>query len=232
MYTNSFILSQMNESLIAYTPTHRVKSATTLTVEKERAQRSRSDSVLPLTYHIYNQCVEQSPILGFEPSTMLFAECLQLATEKCDFLLNEFVIMNNHYHLLVQTVEGGTPIPKIMWLIKQTFSKYLNKIQGQKGTHWSRRYGCKIVEQQKNPQLYIMTLLGYLGYNPIKAGMVMDFESYRFSSIPRYLNADFSPIIPVTMHPAYKDLGHDFESRKQSVRTIFKFYHDDIIKVH
>jgi hypothetical protein len=64
-----------------------------------------------------------------------------------------------------------------MWLIKQTFSKYLNKIQGQKGTHWSRRYGCKIVEQQKNPQLYIMTLLGYLGYNPIKPGMVMDFES-------------------------------------------------------
>ena len=63
--------------------------------------------------------------------------------------------------------------------IKQTFSRYYNKLHSRKGFFWSERFKSLIVDNGDT----LINCLAYIDLNPIRAGMVKLPEEYRWCSL-------------------------------------------------
>ena len=83
--------------------------------------------------------------------------------------------------------------------IKQTFSRYYNKIHSRRGFFWSNRFKSVIVEKGET----LINCLAYIDLNPIRAGLVERPEDYRWNSLgyhvqtdnkDGFLSTDFGPV--------------------------------------
>jgi len=63
--------------------------------------------------------------------------------------------------------------------IKQTFSRFYNKLHNRKGTLWGERFKSVIVEDGQT----LINCLAYIDLNPVRAGIVKLPEDYRWSSL-------------------------------------------------
>ena len=70
--------------------------------------------------------------------------------------------------------------------IKQRFSRYYNKLQGRRGYFWGDRFKSVIVENGDT----LVNCLAYVDLNPIRAGLVVKPEDYRWSSIGYHVQTD------------------------------------------
>lgn len=93
-----------------------------------------------------------------------------------DFELLAYVIMDNHYHLLIKT--NKCAIDKIMFNINNVLSKYLCRVLKRTGHVFEKRYTCKLVTTDAQ----LIWLLRYIHRNPIRAGMCSNLDDYRWSS--------------------------------------------------
>ncbi len=83
-----------------------------------------------------------------------------------DFKIYAYVIMNNHYHFLVQTF--NIPISKIMHRINTRYAKYYNYKTKRTGPVFEDRYTGIPVEDEG----YLLTLIRYIHNNPVSAKYV------------------------------------------------------------
>jgi hypothetical protein len=63
--------------------------------------------------------------------------------------------------------------------IKQVFSKYYNRTHDRKGYFWSERFKSLIVDNGET----LINCLAYIDLNPVRAGIVVKPEEYRWSSL-------------------------------------------------
>jgi REP element-mobilizing transposase RayT len=63
--------------------------------------------------------------------------------------------------------------------VKQTFSRYYNKVKGRKGTLWGERFKSVIVERGET----LINCLAYIDLNAVRAGIVKRPEDYRWCSL-------------------------------------------------
>ncbi len=63
--------------------------------------------------------------------------------------------------------------------IKQTFTRYYNKIHGRRGYFWGDRFKSLIVEKGET----LINCLAYVDLNPVRAGIVDRPEDYRWCSL-------------------------------------------------
>ncbi len=69
--------------------------------------------------------------------------------------------------------------------IKQTFSRYYNKIHDRRGTLWGERFKSVIVEDGNT----LINCLAYIDLNPLRAGLVERPEDYRWSSLGYHIQS-------------------------------------------
>ena len=94
--------------------------------------------------------------------------------------------MDTHIHILIRP-ENGEDISEIMQFIKQSFTQWLNRRFGIKGTAWEARFFSKIVEFAEE----IVRTFIYIEQNPIRAGLV---KNAKLSSYPFY--EVWEPLLP------------------------------------
>ncbi|GAB6094614.1 hypothetical protein JCM14469_08660 [Desulfatiferula olefinivorans] len=70
-------------------------------------------------------------------------------------------------------------MPEFVREVKQTFSRYYNKIKGRKGTLWGERFKSLIVEKGET----LINCLAYIDLNAVRAGIVKRPEDYRWCSM-------------------------------------------------
>jgi REP element-mobilizing transposase RayT len=105
-----------------------------------------------------------------------FLRCLEAAKEAYPFNLLGYVIMDNHYHLIIETKE--TPLNKIMQKINNAYSKSYNKRYQRSDHVFGGRYKGILV----NDDSYLLTLLRYLHANPVRAKITSNPDLYEWSS--------------------------------------------------
>ena len=112
--------------------------------------------------------------------------------------------MNNHYHLLLEIKKEN--LSKFMRQLGMNYSIYFNKKYKRVGHLWQGRYKSWYVADEA----YLYTLIKYIEQNPLKAGIVNDLKSYRFSSY-RYF-VDKAPI-PKCLESAwlYENFGKNID---------------------
>ncbi len=93
------------------------------------------------------------------------------------YRLIAWVIMPNHVHILIETLEGN-PLSEIMQSIKSYTAHEANKLLGRKGSFWFKEYFDRYIRDGRHFQATVR----YIEENPVKARLCARPEDWKFSS--------------------------------------------------
>ena len=175
-----------------------------------------------ITYHTMSRCADFKNLLSDDYMKEVALDVLERARKKYNFICYAYGIMDNHFHFLIETVEDGGTISRIMQYIKARIAEICNKALNRRGPFWNERFKDVIVEEQENPLVYLLWLLWYIAFNPVKAGKCRDPRDYKYSSILAYLVEEVTSRVTLTRHRCFEELGDTFSER---VRR-FLFYEE------
>jgi putative transposase len=90
--------------------------------------------------------------------------------------LAAFVLMDNHFHILMLTPEED--IDRIMYFFMKKISTSIRKSTGRINRVFGNRYkGCLILDES-----HLFNVYKYIYRNPVKAGLCQNIEQYKYSS--------------------------------------------------
>jgi putative transposase len=127
-------------------------------------------------YHVINRGVEKRDIFLESADFETFLSIIDEAKGIYCFNLYAYCLMNNHYHLLIETTSANLSV--IMKQINAKYSIYFNKKYHRIGPLWQGRFKSWYVHDDH----YLELLTKYIENNPIKAQMVMHVGEYPWSS--------------------------------------------------
>ena len=127
-------------------------------------------------YHITNRGNGRQKIFLNNVDFKKFLEYLLKAKEKYSFYLYAYILMSNHYHLLIETRYPN--LSKIMQYINSSYTTYFNIKRKKVGHMFQGRYKSIVVDKDN----YFLGLTRYIHLNPIRAKMVNRPEEYQWSS--------------------------------------------------
>lgn len=133
-------------------------------------------------YHITSRGNGRRNIYNEDKDYIKFLDYLVRVKEKFQFRLYAYVLMTNHYHLLIQTLQAN--LHRIMHYINGSYTTYYNKIKRNTGHLFQGRYKSLIVDADS----YFKELTRYIHLNPVKAKIAEKPEEYRWSSYKGYLS--------------------------------------------
>ncbi len=175
-----------------------------------------------LTYHSMSRCIELKSLMEEDFVKDMAMDVIKQTQNKYNFNFIAFALMDNHFHFVIQTVKEGANISRIMQYIKARIAERYNKIMNRTGPFWNERFTDIIVENQENPKQYLLGLLWYLGFNPVKAGKCSDPRDYKYSSIKHYLVENIKSTVKIVHHRYFEELGATFAERVRN----FLFYEE------
>ena len=167
-------------------------------------------------------CHGRRNLLQGKYGKLYFIEAITMCQEKYEFELIAAEIVANHIHLLIKTCEGEETISRIMQYIKARIAEKYNKAMGKSGAFWNGRFGSTIIEEADNPEQYLLWLLWYIGYNPVRKKLSRDPRKNDIGFINCYLDKDFIAPFKITLHYYFLGLGDTFEERVKK----FLFYEE------
>jgi putative transposase len=122
-----------------------------------------------------------------------FLKILEEARQKYRFVVVGYVVMPEHFHMLISEPEQGTP-STVTQVVKQRFAHQVLKLLRKKGPAsqprlweepdhvWQRRfYDFNVWTEKKRAEK-----LRYMHRNPVKRGLVLSPEQWLWSSFRWY----------------------------------------------
>lgn len=130
--------------------------------------------------------------------------------------ISAFVLMNNHFHLLVLTPKED--IDRVMYFFMKDSTKAMQKHAGRINKIFGGRYkGCLIDNQG-----YLLNAYKYIYRNPVRAGIVTQAEMYPFSSLSpenhESLPFTLTEIVPLSLRSRSGLLEHRWINESFSPR--------------
>jgi len=107
----------------------------------------------------------------------LFIDVLRTNTLAGKFKVREFVVMPNHFHILI-TLDGNISIERAMQLIKGGYSFRRTRELGLPGEIWQPGFSDVRVLDRKS----YLAHKKYIDENPVKAGLAKSAEEYPYCS--------------------------------------------------
>jgi putative transposase len=108
----------------------------------------------------------------------LFLTVIKRAKEKYSFRLENFCIMGNHFHFIIQPTHGANLSAIMRWILS-VFAMAYNKIMGISGHVWGERFFSRIVEGLRQ----LLQIHEYIDDNPVKASQVEDRLAWRWGGL-------------------------------------------------
>ncbi len=134
-------------------------------------------------HHVTARGNERRKIFFSKRDYEKFKDYVGEAKGKYGFILHAYVLMSNHYHLLIETPE--TNLSKIMHHINSSYTTYTNVKRKRSGHLFQGRFKSIVVDKDS----YLLELSRYLHLNPVRAKAVERPEDYPYSSYKCYSSA-------------------------------------------
>ncbi len=132
-------------------------------------------------YHVMNRGLAQQPIFTDRADQQMFIEVLADCHGLWRLQILAYCLLNNHYHLLVQTPEAN--LARVMRHLDGVYTQRYNRRHGRDGPLFRGRYTAIVVEGET----YLLAVARYIHQNPVAAGLVRSPEAYPWSSCRWYL---------------------------------------------
>jgi REP-associated tyrosine transposase len=134
-------------------------------------------------YHVTSRGNERGKIFFSEADYEKFLTYLREAKEKYGIVLHCYVLMTNHYHLLMETPQAN--LSQAMQYVNGSYTTYINVKRNRSGHLLQGRYKAIVVDRDS----YLGELSRYIHLNPVRAGIVAKPEDYPHSSYKAYLTS-------------------------------------------
>ena len=123
-------------------------------------------------YHVTSRGNERKPIFLDETDFDGFSQILSEVCERYNWVIHSYCLMNNHYHLLVETPDAN--LSKGMRQLNGVYTQWFNRKQRRVGHLFQGRYKAILVEKDA----YLLELSRYIILNPIRAHMVDNLSEW------------------------------------------------------
>jgi len=127
-------------------------------------------------YHITSRGNAREAIFFTDEDRLSFLKILQDQCRTINWLCHAYCLMDNHYHLLIETPDGNLSkgMRQLNGVYTQTFNRHHNRV----GHVFQGRYRGILVEKEA----YLLELCRYIVLNPVRAQMVRSAKEWPWSS--------------------------------------------------
>jgi putative transposase len=132
-------------------------------------------------YHVTSRGNLKERIFWDDKDREEFKRILRRTKERYGYVLHAYVLMDNHYHLLIETPHAN--LKQAMQNINTSYTIYVNRRHKRAGHLFQGRYKGFIVDKEN----YLLELGRYIHLNPVRAGIVKRPGEYPWSSYREYI---------------------------------------------
>jgi len=156
-------------------------------------------------HFITTSCYQRRRVLGTARNRDLFLQVLELVRRRYRFVVVGYVVMPEHIHLLIGEPQRDNP-SVVMQALKQGFARRLLARLGrtddprqsslwntavEEGRVWQHRfYDFVVFTAEKRVEK-----VRYMHNNPVKRGLVLEPEQWRWSSYRDYILDERGPVL-------------------------------------
>ena len=124
-------------------------------------------------YHVMNRGDHLEAICRDDLDRRRFLETLGESCHSAGWVIHSFVVMPNHYHLLLETPRP-TLVKGMQWL-NATYTQRFNSRHRTRGHLFQGRYKALLVDDQSPG--YLLTVADYIHLNPVRAKLTPTVDS-------------------------------------------------------
>jgi putative transposase len=149
------------------------------------------------------------------------AQWLEILAQVClryNWVCHAWCQMSNHYHLVIETVEGN--LSQGMRQLNGVYTQSMNRKYRRTGHVFQGRYKAILVEKDS----YLLELARYVVLNPLRAQMINDIADWPWSSYRAMLGA---VKVPDWLQTDWI-LGQFGESREKAVAAYINFVREGV----
>jgi putative transposase len=138
-------------------------------------------------YHVMAKGDREERIVHDEIDRNSLIDTLGEACGKTGWLIHAWVLMDNHYHWVIETPEGNL-VAGMRWM-QNTYTRRFNRRHQLWGHLFGDRYKAVLVEGVEfGHGEYLSNLIDYVHLNPVRAGLIkltgeQSLSEYRWSSL-------------------------------------------------
>ena len=127
-------------------------------------------------YHVTSRGDRREAIFEDDDDRLSFLQTLGQVVEQFNWRCYAWCLMDNHYHLLIQTPDGN--LSKGMRQLNGVFTQLSNRRHRRVGHLFQGRFKAILVDSDA----YLLELARYVVLNPVRSGMVKNAANWRWSS--------------------------------------------------
>lgn len=164
-------------------------------------------------YHITSRGNGGEEIFRDEEDRKSMLETIKKVRDRYNWLCHAYCLMDNHYHLIIETPEGN--LSEGMRQLNGVYTQMFNKKHKRAGHIFQGRYKAILIQKES----HLLEVCRYVVLNPVRAGIVRKPDEWKWSSY-RGTAGERKP------HPCLTAdwvLGQ-FGTRKQQAQKKYKEY--------
>jgi putative transposase len=161
-------------------------------------------------YHITSRGIAKQSIYLDDNDRSFFSRILDKVIRKLDWRCNAYCLMDNHFHLLIETPEPNLSIG--MKYLNGVYSQRFNVRHERVGHLMQGRYFSRLVTNDS----YYYALAQYIVLNPVRAGLCTRASDWRWSS--------FRATAGYEVNPAFLDTGFLLDMFNPDIASARKEY--------
>ena len=127
-------------------------------------------------YHITSRGNAQKPVFRDDADRKLFFNTLSQVTQRFHWLCHAYCLMNNHYHLLIETPDGN--LSKGMRQLNGVYTQAFNRRHGRVGHLFQGRFKAILVQKDS----HFLEVCRYIVLNPVRTKSVKNPGEWQWSS--------------------------------------------------
>jgi len=178
-------------------------------------------------YHVISRGDRGEAIYQDDEDRRVFLQFLGGVCDRTGWLIHAFVLMTNHYHLLLETPEANLVVG-MKWL-QGVYTQRFNLRHRLRGHLFQGRYKALLIDGEEPG--HFLQASSYIHLNPVRAGLVkanQPLRIYLWSSFPSYLASPRKRIEWVYVDRVLGELGHQKGSR--GAREKYGRYMEELAK--
>lgn len=127
-------------------------------------------------YHITGRGNERKAIYRDDTDRVLFLNTLGRITDRFHWLCHAYCLMNNHYHLVVETPDGN--LSQGMRQLNGVYTQAFNRRHHRAGHLFQGRFKAVLVQKDS----HFLEVCRYVVLNPVRAKSVSNVRRWKWSS--------------------------------------------------
>lgn len=127
-------------------------------------------------YHVTSRGNERKNIFKDDTDRNIFLDTLHKVTQRYNWLCHAYCLMNNHYHLVIETSDGN--LSKGMRQLNGVYTQLFNKRHKRVGHIFQGRYKAILIQKES----HLLEVSRYVVLNPVRAKAVTGAKEWRWSS--------------------------------------------------